>query len=160
MQHQLHPFKATPLPLTITFNAVQSGSQWTFNYQVHGAIHEVAGLDDALQSPQRADEIWKATCFEWFLKFPSLEKNKYWEFNAAPDGRWNFYELQSYRMGLAPSPLLGPPLFLSMPTGTLKHSSYAFSFKVNTEALLTPLKASTSQGLLAITAVVDKPKEG
>ncbi|MFN9067110.1 MAG: hypothetical protein ACK5V3_07770, partial [Bdellovibrionales bacterium] len=43
----------------------------------------------------RKDELWKATCFELFLKVPG--KSTYYEFNFSTEGYWNLYEFSDYR---------------------------------------------------------------
>jgi hypothetical protein len=43
----------------------------------------------------RKDELWKATCFELFLKVP--ERTSYYEFNFSTEGFWNVYEFTDYR---------------------------------------------------------------
>lgn len=43
----------------------------------------------------RKNEIWKNTCFEFFVK-KSGNKN-YYEFNSDSSGNWNFYRFTEYR---------------------------------------------------------------
>lgn len=45
----------------------------------------------------QADELWKNTCFEAFWSFSEKPSDPYWEFNLAPDGRWNVYTFHEYR---------------------------------------------------------------
>src|SRR3954464_8994411 len=45
--------------------------------------------------PTRADELWRTTCFEAFLR-PLGEEN-YREWNFAPSGQWATYEFSGYR---------------------------------------------------------------
>jgi hypothetical protein len=52
------------------------------------------------QPPQRHDGLWRHTCLEMFLTHPDDEG--YWEFNLAPNGHWNVYQLEGYRRGLRP----------------------------------------------------------
>jgi len=56
-------------------------------------------LDEYSFSPQskqtRANELWKATCFELFLANSNNEA--YYEFNFSPSLAWNFYYLNEYR---------------------------------------------------------------
>ena len=51
---------------------------------------------------QRRDGLWEHTCLEWFLAHPHGEA--YWEFNLCPNGDWNVYALDGYRLGLRPDP--------------------------------------------------------
>ena len=47
--------------------------------------------------PERAEDLWRHTCFEAFLKAPGEEG--YLEFNFAPSGDWAAYRFDSYRAG-------------------------------------------------------------
>ena len=47
--------------------------------------------------PDRADDLWQATCFEAFLKNP--ETAGYREWNFAPSGQWAAYDFTSQRDG-------------------------------------------------------------
>lgn len=49
-------------------------------------------------SDERRDGLWQHTCLECFLA-PAGQPT-YLEFNLAPDGAWNVYELDDYRQGL------------------------------------------------------------
>lgn len=49
--------------------------------------------------PQRADELWRHTCFEAFLA-PSTGE-LYYEFNFSPSRAWAAYRFRSYRSGMA-----------------------------------------------------------
>ena len=54
---------------------------------------------------QRQDELWKKSCFEFFIS--SVERpSSYFEINLSTSGGWNVYEFQSYRSPQPPSPLL------------------------------------------------------
>ena len=45
----------------------------------------------------RADDLWKTTCFEAFLR--PLGKKQYREWNFAPSGQWAAYDFSSTRKG-------------------------------------------------------------
>jgi hypothetical protein len=49
--------------------------------------------------PARADELWKATCFEAFLRQDG--EAGYREWNFAPSGQWAAYDFTGYRAGMA-----------------------------------------------------------
>jgi hypothetical protein len=51
-----------------------------------------------LVEPLRADELWKSTCFEAFLK--PEDKAAYREWNFAPRGNWAAYDFSTYREGM------------------------------------------------------------
>ena len=48
---------------------------------------------------QRADGLWKTTCFELFVMFDDDER--YVEFNFSPSTQWAAYAFDGYREGLA-----------------------------------------------------------
>jgi len=50
------------------------------------------------QSSQRADGLWKSTCFEMFLRDPRGES--YFEYNFAPSCLWAAYAFDGYRQGM------------------------------------------------------------
>ncbi len=55
-------------------------------------------LDVKKKAFGRRDQLWKTTCFEFFL---AMKKTKaYWEFHLAPTGDWNVYFLEDYRTNL------------------------------------------------------------
>ncbi|WP_419809551.1 DOMON-like domain-containing protein [Sphingomonas sp.] len=82
---------------------------------VRGVEVEVTGRDDGVRlgyrvlapetvltperlSPARADELWRTTCFELFLRFDDDEQ--YVEFNFSPSTRWAAYAFDGYREGM------------------------------------------------------------
>jgi len=46
-------------------------------------------------APTRKDELWKTTCFEFFIAVK--HRPQYWEFNISPSGDWNVYAMDAYR---------------------------------------------------------------
>ncbi|HVF24956.1 MAG TPA: DOMON-like domain-containing protein [Anaerolineales bacterium] len=46
-------------------------------------------------APSRRDQLWKTTCFEFFIAIK--HKPQYWEFNISPSGDWNVYVMDAYR---------------------------------------------------------------
>lgn len=68
-------------------------------------IYELVGDTGALRipataAPARADELWKATCFEFFLK--RADEDAYFEFNFSPSTQWAAYSFTGAREGMAP----------------------------------------------------------
>lgn len=55
----------------------------------------------------RADELWQATCFEVFLKPEGM--SAYVELNLSPSERWNAYDFEAYRWGMAERPFPREP---------------------------------------------------
>ena len=50
------------------------------------------------QTPTRADNLWKATCFEMFLNPAGTQQ--YFEFNFSPSSQWAAYRFDSYRQNM------------------------------------------------------------
>lgn len=59
------------------------------------------------EEPHRADELWKTTCFEAFLR--PLGEDGYREWNFAPSGDWAAYEFTGYRDGMSPAEIGAEP---------------------------------------------------
>jgi hypothetical protein len=72
-----------------------------------GAPAERFVIPDALETPGRADELWRTTCFEAFLR--PLGEEKYSEWNFAPSGEWASYQFSGYRQAMAPTDVDAPP---------------------------------------------------
>ena len=49
--------------------------------------------------PSRADELWRTTCLEAFLRL--LGEEGYREWNFAPSGQWAAYDFTSTRIGMS-----------------------------------------------------------
>jgi hypothetical protein len=53
-------------------------------------------------APKRADDLWRTTCFEAFIR--AGIGAEYYEFNFAPSTQWAAYRFTGYREGMsAPS---------------------------------------------------------
>ena len=57
--------------------------------------------------PDRADELWKTTCFEAFLR--EAGASAYREWNFASSGQWAAYDFSAYREGMANADIAPPP---------------------------------------------------
>jgi hypothetical protein len=69
----------------------------SIHYNLHGNLAEVDILTQA-DRPNRKDNLWEDTCFEFFLGVKDSER--YWEFNLSPSGHWNIYRFDAYRQGM------------------------------------------------------------
>jgi hypothetical protein len=58
------------------------------------------------EAPSRADELWKTTCFEAFLR--PAEEDGYREWNFAPSGDWAAYDFTGMRKGMAAAEVAAP----------------------------------------------------
>ena len=54
----------------------------------------------------RADELWRTTCFEAFIR--SVGEQGYRELNFSPSRRWAAYEFDGYRAGMREAALITP----------------------------------------------------
>jgi hypothetical protein len=70
-------------------------------------IGDIAGLRLPPPAPPgRADELWRHTCLEAFVRGP--EGEAYLELNFSPSGQWAAWWLEGYRQGMAPAPIAEP----------------------------------------------------
>lgn len=151
MRKTLAPFAPTPHPLQFEVDFQLSNGKLTIVYLLTGSINQVQLLEKPLVPSPRADELWNSTCFEWFIK--SNSSKKYWEFNAAPTGFWNFYELEDYRTNLKASPLVETPKF-SLTQELSSSDHYQFRLEVNMIDLFKNELTLSNNGRMAITSVV------
>ncbi|MCC6828385.1 MAG: DOMON-like domain-containing protein [Novosphingobium sp.] len=74
-----------------------------------------------LSNPSRADELWKHTCFEVFVR--KADGKGYLEFNLSPTGEWAAYGFDGYRDGMT-----NVTAVKSVPIGT-RLADQAFALK-------------------------------
>ncbi|WP_375479538.1 DOMON-like domain-containing protein [uncultured Nostoc sp.] len=90
--------------LKITGNISRNANQLTICYNLGGNLKEIAlakpteGIAPPSNAPSRKYELWKDTCFEFFLGIK--DSQRYWEFNLSPAGHWNIYRFDGYRQGM------------------------------------------------------------
>ena len=60
-----------------------------------------------LCEPWRADELWRTTCFEAFLRPVGAEPYREWNF--APSGNWAAYDFSRHREDMARAEVGAPP---------------------------------------------------
>lgn len=92
-------------------------------------------------APQRADGLWRHTCFEAFVA--GGDGPGYLEFNLAPSTCWAAYRFTGYREGMAPAADLAAPAIAVRADGR----------GIELEALLHP--ATRGPVRLALAAVVE-----
>jgi len=91
----LMPFPAANLPaVTITGRISFQRNLLSLHYALAGNIQDVL-LSPVSRNPSRTNELWKSTCFEFFLAIK--DQPGYWEFNMSPSGDWNAYRMDTYR---------------------------------------------------------------
>jgi hypothetical protein len=59
------------------------------------------------QEPGRADELWRTTCLEAFMR--QSEHGAYREWNFAPSGQWAAYDFSDYREGMKNAEVASAP---------------------------------------------------
>ncbi len=95
-----HSFTLVPFPdsnipeIKIAGRISRKTNFLTVHYELTGNTEDIL-LPSAALHPIRKDELWKATCFEFFLVFPN--EPQYWEINMSPSGDWNAYHMDAYR---------------------------------------------------------------
>jgi len=97
----LQPFQeesfATDLQISGTL--VRSGTRLLISYELSGNVDLVRFPPPCMTTaPRRRDELWQATCFEFFVGVSGSPQ--YWEVNLSPAGDWNVYAFTEYRRGM------------------------------------------------------------
>lgn len=91
----LIPFRDPTVPeITIKGKLFRQNNVLRIRYTLDGKIENIL-LPSLSLNPARKDELWKVTCFEFFLAVKGLPQ--YWEFNMSPSGDWNVYRMDAYR---------------------------------------------------------------
>jgi hypothetical protein len=91
----LIPFPAQNLPnISITGAISLQMNILHLSYSLTGNVEDVF-LPPTSVTPSRKDELWKTTCFEFFLAVK--DQPQYREFNLSPSGDWNVYHMDKYR---------------------------------------------------------------
>ncbi|MEH2347711.1 MAG: DOMON-like domain-containing protein [Nostoc sp.] len=95
----LQPFPSNESPpnFKISGNIARNGNKLAIRYMLEGDLKEIAIFPPS-NTPSRKHELWKNTCFEFFLGIKNSAQ--YWEFNLSPAGHWNVYRLDRYRQGM------------------------------------------------------------
>jgi hypothetical protein len=99
MEFELLPFPGLPAPLGVRLKGEvqREGARLQVDWHLHDPGRRVS-LPAPAPRPERRDELWEATCFEFFLACEG--RPGYWEFNLAPTGHWNVYRFDGYRSGM------------------------------------------------------------
>jgi hypothetical protein len=104
---RLHPdslcFAATHVEVEV---ARPRASSLVLSYEVTGRISDLRM--PPVVATARADELWRHTCFEAFVR--TLPGAAYSEFNFAPSTQWAAYRFSSYRSRMRAAAGLGPRL--------------------------------------------------
>ncbi|MGE0594746.1 MAG: DOMON-like domain-containing protein [Hyphomonadaceae bacterium] len=94
----LHPDSRCTAVRDIAVEVTRSGAHGlVLHYAVRGAVDDIVW--PAPSTPERADGLWKQTCFEAFVGTGDVG---YAEFNFAPSRLWAAYRFDNYRAGMSP----------------------------------------------------------
>jgi hypothetical protein len=146
----LTPFPAPNIPaISFTGKLSLEDNFLHLHYSLTGNIEEVLLPPPSLR-PGRKDELWKATCFEFFVAIK--DQPAYWEFNMSPSGDWNVYRMDAYRrIGFREEPAISQLRF------EFKKESDACSLDVSVD--LASLIYPQQEPQMAITAII-QAKDG
>ena len=147
---ELVPFSSDELPnITITGSAERMGSKLSIQYKVDGDVKQII-YPAASNPPTREDDLWKATCFEFFLAV--TDQPYYWEFNMSPSGNWNVYKMDAYRQ----VNMREEPVFTKLP---FEFKSNKINSTLNISVKLDSI-IQTSQNLEIGIATIIQTKDG
>jgi len=90
--------------ISIVANFEQKENHLYLSFSVKGDIDNY--IFPSPSKVKRADELWKATCFELFLAHG--DSKEYYELNISPSLAWNFYYLKDYRANIQEVKLSSP----------------------------------------------------
>ena len=92
---ELVPYPASDLAkIQIAGEIERMENQLSIRYTVTGETDSIL-LPTPADFSSRQDDLWKATCFEFFIAIQ--DQQRYWEFNMSPSGNWNVYAMNAYR---------------------------------------------------------------
>lgn len=77
----------------------------SLSFTLQGVLAEYSF--EETKNRQRANELWRTTCFELFLA--SRENEDYYELNFSSSLAWNLYHLSSYRADVQEVQVLSEP---------------------------------------------------
>lgn len=100
-----HPTTPAPMVRKVSASISTTPGSLTLAFELHARLSDLR-----IPSPapsERADELWRNTCFEAFIAVEGA--NAYREFNFSPSGRWAAYTFRSYRERDADLLSLSPP---------------------------------------------------
>jgi hypothetical protein len=143
----LIPFPAATLPdISISGKVSLQENIATLHYSLTGKIEDI--LLPSSANPSRKNDLWKSTCFEFFLAI--RDQPQYWEFNLSPSGDWNVYHMDKYRrVGFREETLIQQLAF-----EVQKETAGIF---LNVRADLTPLFQPGLVLEFGVTAIVQTP---
>ncbi len=147
---KLKPFNLSELnsKLNITGNIVRDGNKLNLDYLLEADLSKII-IPPPVVLPNRKHELWKTTCFEFFV---GIEHSpQYWEFNLSPTGDWNIYRFTNYRQGMEQE-----TAFTSLPFNIRQLSN---SLNINLEINLDSIIELNTDLDIAISTVIKSSQE-
>ncbi|MDB5451584.1 MAG: hypothetical protein JWO33_162 [Caulobacteraceae bacterium] len=137
MRLHLHPDSRCDAVDSIVVEAGRAEQGLSLRYRLTGDLAALVLPEPA--RPERADELWRHTCFEAFV---AGEGAAYREFNFAPSREWAAYEFDGYRQGMRPAAIDPPAIEGIRNAGALQ--------------LVTRIEVSSGPLSLGLSAVVEE----
>lgn len=101
-----HPSSPSSAVRAITASARIGGAgKLAVRFVLDGDMAQIAL--PPLRRPERADELWRHTCFEVFVALP--DSDAYVELNFSPSTEWAMYGFTAYRRGMTALDVRRPP---------------------------------------------------
>ena len=104
-----HPDFPSDAVFGIEAGVERDGATLALRFELTGAVAKLALPPDA--AADRADELWRHTCFEAFLR--PQGGSAYVELNFAPSTQWAAYRFSGYREGMTPADIAPPRMALT-----------------------------------------------
>ncbi|WP_255568032.1 DOMON-like domain-containing protein [Brevundimonas sp. PAMC22021] len=98
MAHELKPFGGMAGGLSLSVEVERRAQGLWLRFVLEGDVDAVAW--PPLSARGRADDLWRHTCFEAFVR----TGGGYVEFNLSPSGAWASYRFDGYRRGMVQAP--------------------------------------------------------
>jgi len=107
--YRLHPHTATCAPVavqSVEARVLAGDSAWLqLRWRIEGAGRIIV---PPFAGKGRADNLWKRTCFELFLRPEGGAA--YAEYNLSPSDKWAAYDFDSHREGMCDRPMPRDPV--------------------------------------------------
>jgi hypothetical protein len=145
LSFSLHPFPngVSLIDIQIFGEISRQENILKIDWQLAGNLIGIV-LSPVTETPMRCHELWRTTCFEFFLGI--AKDDRYWEFNLSPSGNWNIYSFDGYRQGMKEE-----IAFDILPFSTqIKQNLYQITLNID----LTEIIAPETPLDVAITAVI------
>lgn len=93
----VHPSTPAGAVRAVEVSARLRAGELLLRYVLHGELTRIL-VPDTLHGG-RADDLWKHTCFEVFIRAEG--SRDYYEFNFSPSRQWASFHFDSYRRGMS-----------------------------------------------------------